>query len=78
MNSAPEETDQSSPVDQEPQPRKKKSFMDDDDDDDLAARAAAMQKAENDRKADEAFRKAAEEDGKPTMGYFQPKFSVNC
>ncbi|EPS28582.1 hypothetical protein PDE_03528 [Penicillium oxalicum 114-2] len=44
--------------------KKKKSFMDDDDDDDLAARAAAMQKAENDRKADEAFRKAAEEDAK--------------
>lgn len=64
MTFAPEETDQSSPVDEEPQPRKKKSFMDDDDDDDLAARAAAMQKAENDRKADEAFRKAAEEDGK--------------
>lgn len=45
------------------QPRKK-AFMDDDDDDDLAKRAAAIQKAENDRKADEAFRKAAEEDGK--------------
>ncbi|KAJ6134113.1 hypothetical protein N7523_000435 [Penicillium sp. IBT 18751x] len=44
-------------------PPKKKSFMDDDDDD-LAARSAALKKAENDRKADEAFRKAAEEDGK--------------
>lgn len=47
--------------------KKKKSFMDDDDDDDLAARAAAIQKAEKarkDREADEAFRKAAEADGK--------------
>lgn len=69
LNSAPEETAQPSVVDEEPQPRKKKSFMDDDDDDDLAARAAAMQKAENDRKADEAFRKAAEEDGKSKMGW---------
>ncbi|KAJ5984883.1 hypothetical protein N7522_012079 [Penicillium canescens] len=43
---------------------KQKAFMDDDDDDDLAARAAAMQKAENDRKANEAFQKAAEEDAK--------------
>ncbi|KAJ5471178.1 hypothetical protein N7530_008535 [Penicillium desertorum] len=41
---------------------KKKSIMDDDDD--LAARAAAIQKAENDRKANEAFVKAAEEDAK--------------
>ncbi|KAJ6177903.1 hypothetical protein N7519_008364 [Penicillium mononematosum] len=41
---------------------KKKSIMDDDDD--LAARAAAIQKAENDRKANEAFAKAAEEDAK--------------
>lgn len=64
LTPASEETDQPSAVDEEPQPRKKKTFMDDDDDDDLAARAAAMQKAENDRKADEAFRKAAEEDGK--------------
>ncbi|OOQ90276.1 COPII coat assembly protein sec16 [Penicillium brasilianum] len=60
---ASEEPDQPT-VDEEPQPRQKKSFMDDDDDDDLATRAAAMQKAENDRKADEAFRKAAEEDAK--------------
>ncbi|KAF2443784.1 hypothetical protein P171DRAFT_432961 [Karstenula rhodostoma CBS 690.94] len=51
--------------------RPKKSFMDDDDDDDLAARAAALKisgssnsKSENDRLADEAFRKAAEEDAK--------------
>jgi hypothetical protein len=46
---------------------KKKSFMDDDDDDDLAAKAAALkkqQKSEADRQADEAFRKAAEADGK--------------
>ncbi|KXG50417.1 uncharacterized protein PGRI_069080 [Penicillium griseofulvum] len=42
---------------------KKKSIMDDDDDD-LAARAAAIQKAENDRIANEAFAKAAEEDAK--------------
>ncbi|KAJ5519262.1 COPII coat assembly protein Sec16 [Penicillium expansum] len=42
---------------------KKQSIMDDDDDD-LAARAAAIQKAENDRKTNEAFAKAAEEDAK--------------
>lgn len=42
---------------------KKQSIMDDDDDD-LATRAAAIQKAENDRKANEAFAKAAEEDAK--------------
>jgi hypothetical protein len=59
MSSAHETEDQTAP---EEQP-KKKAFMDDDDDDDLAARAAAMQKAENDRKANEAFQKAAEEDG---------------
>jgi hypothetical protein len=41
---------------------KKRSIMDDDDDD-LGARAAAIQKAENDRLAKEAFAKAAEEDG---------------
>jgi hypothetical protein len=49
----------------EEEPKKKKSFMDDDDEDDLAARAAALkakQKSEADRKADEAFRKAAEAD----------------
>jgi hypothetical protein len=48
--------------------KKKKSFMDDDDDDeDMAARAAAIQKAEKarkDREADEAFKRAAEADGK--------------
>lgn len=48
---------------EEEAPPKKKSFMDDDEDD-LTARSAALKKAENDRKADEAFRKAAEEDGK--------------
>ena len=45
---------------------KKKSFIDDDDGDDFEARAAALRKAEKarkDREADEAFRKAAEEDG---------------
>ncbi|KAJ5757367.1 uncharacterized protein N7511_006061 [Penicillium nucicola] len=60
MSSAQETEDQ---IAHEEQP-KKKAFMDDDDDDDLAARAAAMQKAENDRKANEAFKKAAEEDAK--------------
>ncbi|KAH7411955.1 COPII coat assembly protein SEC16 [Phaeosphaeria sp. MPI-PUGE-AT-0046c] len=50
---------------------KKKSFMDDDDDEDLVARAAALtiggdskSKSAADRKADEAFRKAAEADAK--------------
>lgn len=62
------------PVEEDPAEqslRPKKSFMDDDDDDDLAARAAALKispssnsKSENDRLADEAFRKAAEEDAK--------------
>lgn len=50
-------------------PRKKKSFMDDEDDNnDFAARAAAIlrnEKAQKDREADDAFRKAAEADGKP-------------
>lgn len=61
VNPTPEET--GDPATQDEQP-KKKAFMDDDDDEDLAKRTAAIQKAENDRKADEAFRKAAEEDGK--------------
>lgn len=61
INPAPEEPEQP-PMEEEMQP-KKKAFPDDDEDD-LAARAAAIQKAENDRKADEAFRKAAEEDGR--------------
>lgn len=47
---------------------KKKSFMDDDDDDDIPAlkalkKPAEKTKAEKDREADEAFRRAAEEDG---------------
>ena len=45
---------------------KKKSFIEDDDDD-FVARAAAVlkqEKAQKDREADEAFRKAAEADGK--------------
>ncbi|KAF2731402.1 hypothetical protein EJ04DRAFT_526149 [Polyplosphaeria fusca] len=44
---------------------KKKSFMDLDEDDDIGAQSAALkkqQKSEADRKADEAFRKAAEAD----------------
>ena len=49
-------------------PKKKKSFMyGDDDDEDFAAKAAAIlkaQKAQKDREADEAFKKAAEADGK--------------
>lgn len=63
---AESEDAEQSPVEEKP---KKKSFMDDDDDDDLAARAAAIQKAEKerrDREADEAVRRAAEEDGKFT------------
>jgi hypothetical protein len=47
----------------------KASFMDNDDDEDLVARAAALKigsgsKSDADRKADEAFRKAAEADAK--------------
>jgi hypothetical protein len=60
LNSAPEETQDSA---EEEAPKPKKSFVDDEDDGDLAAQAASLKKAENDRKADEAFRKAAEEDG---------------
>ena len=44
---------------------KKKSFMDDDDDDDLMTRAASLKnsgKSDADKKADDAFRKAAEAD----------------
>ncbi|OJD29551.1 copii coat assembly protein sec16 [Diplodia corticola] len=50
---------------------KKKSFMDDDDDDEIERRAAAVkaqQKAEADRIADEAFRKAAEADAAKPAG----------
>ncbi|KGO67346.1 COPII coat assembly protein, Sec16 [Penicillium expansum] len=58
MGYAAQDDDLPSPAEQP----KKQSIMDDDDDD-LAARAAAIQKAENDRKTNEAFAKAAEEDG---------------
>lgn len=47
--------------------RPKKSMLDDDDDDDFAARSATIQKAEKERQdqeAAEAFKKAAEQDGK--------------
>ncbi|PQE23096.1 COPII coat assembly SEC16 protein [Rutstroemia sp. NJR-2017a WRK4] len=54
-----------SPIDTKP---KKKSFMDDDEDDIPALKASSQPrektKAEKDREADEAFRKAAEEDAK--------------
>ena len=40
----------------------KKSTMDDDNDDELEKRAAALKKAQADREADEAFKKAAEAD----------------
>ncbi len=60
MNDEPE-----SPIETRP----KKSFMDDDDDDIPALRDPSgtreKTKAEKDREADEAFRKAAEADGKP-------------
>jgi hypothetical protein len=54
---------------EEEQKPKKKSFMDDDDEEDLVARAAALKissgsKSDADKKADEAFRKAAEADAK--------------
>ncbi|KAL8963734.1 MAG: hypothetical protein Q9193_000040 [Seirophora villosa] len=64
--SDPDGQDNQSPADQKI-PKKTKSFMDDDDDnDDFAARAAAIlknDKAQKDREADDAFRKAAEADG---------------
>lgn len=53
-----------SPVEEKP---KKKSFMDDDDDEDFTSRAAAIlkaDKAKKDREAEEAFRRAAEDDAK--------------
>ena len=60
MNEEPD-----SPIDTRP---KKKSFMDDDEDDMAALKPAPQAqektKAEKDREADEAFRKAAEADGK--------------
>lgn len=61
--SAPQEQAEEDVEEEKP----KKSFMDDDDEDDIAARAAALAKAERekqDREANEAFRRAAEEDGK--------------
>lgn len=60
-----------SPVEEKP---KKKSFMDDDGEDDFETRAAALreEKARKDREADEAFRRAAEADGKIQ---FYPSFS---
>ncbi|KAJ5778874.1 hypothetical protein N7457_006594 [Penicillium paradoxum] len=60
MGDVPHQEENMSPAMEQP---KRKSIMDDDEDD-LAARAAALQKAENDRKANEAFAKAAEEDAK--------------
>lgn len=63
--------DAESPPQEKP---KKKSFMDDDDDDAFEARAAAVRKAEKaqkDREADEAFKKAAEADGKS-------RFKIMC
>ena len=49
---------------------KKKSYLDDDEEDDFEARAAAIrreEKARKDREAEEAFRRAAEADGKRTL-----------
>ncbi|KAK7607852.1 Sec23-binding domain of Sec16-domain-containing protein [Phyllosticta paracitricarpa] len=66
--------------DKDSQP-KKKSFMDDDDDDELERRAAALkaqQKAEADRQADEAFRKAAEADGKYSNSQWLVSLSKRC
>jgi hypothetical protein len=68
----PDASEETSPVLQ-----KKKSFMDDDEDDDFARRAADLkkkQKSEADKKADEAFRKAAEADAaKEKKGDAPPK-----
>lgn len=66
------EPDEEEEKEKEAQPKKKSFMDDDDDDDDLAARASALKissgkpsgKSEADRVADEAFRKAAEEDAK--------------
>ena len=62
--------------DEEVKPKpKRKGIMDlDDDDDDMVKRAAALKKAQADRAADEAFRKAAEADAekdnkKPDIGH---------
>ena len=63
----PENQDGSGTPEELKSPKKKKSFMyGDDDDDDFSAKAAAVlkaQKAQKDREADEAFKKAAEADG---------------
>lgn len=56
MNDEPD-----SPIDTRP---KKKSFMDDDYDDSPSTQSREKTKAEKDREAEEAFRKAAEADGK--------------
>jgi hypothetical protein len=55
------EPDQTGDDEASPKP-KKKGFMDDDDDDGFAQSSAQMQKAQADREADEAFKKAAEAD----------------
>jgi hypothetical protein len=61
------EAEEESKVEDDEKPKPKKSFMDDDDDDGLMARAAALKKeskSKSDRDVDDAFRKAAEADGK--------------
>lgn len=75
----PEGHDNQNPADQR-SPKKKKSFMDDDDNDDFAARAAAILRngrAQNDREADDAFRKAAEADGM-IISYFTHLPFIRC
>jgi hypothetical protein len=72
-----------SPV--EEKSKKKPYLYDDDDDDEIAAKAAALkreEKARKDREADEAFKKAAEADGKFIFEHLQPFsctdiFSIN-
>ena len=64
-----------SPVEEKP---KKKLFMDDDEDNDFETRAAALRKAEKarkDREAEEAFRRAAEADGKCSL---VPLVTLSC
>jgi len=65
MNDEPE-----SPINTKP---KKKTFMDDEDEDTTPHQPREKTKAEKDREADEAFRKAAEEDGKLSPS---PSFSL--
>jgi hypothetical protein len=63
----PYQPEESGTKEQEDESRpKEKSFIGDDDDDDIVVRAAALKnsKSDADRQADEAFRKAAEADGK--------------